>query len=272
MYSKINLRSNIIRYELEMKMFRIQHSGPDMNIMSSWLRPLVDECSNCIYDLMNIIFQFYLDQFFIVFIDDILIYSISKTEHVGHLRLKLHVLRDRRLYVKLNKCDFWLDRVVLLGHVISRDGIYVDTKKVEVVLQWSAPISVPDILSFLGITGYYHRFIEDFSKLARPLTQLTQKGMRFQWSEACERSFQELKHRLTTALVLSIPTENERFVVYTNASLHDLKCVWMQDRHVVAYALRQLKPLEAMYHVHDLELKSIIYTIHLLRFKLILKV
>ncbi|XP_073025121.1 uncharacterized protein [Primulina eburnea] len=113
--------------------------------------------------------------------------------------------------------------------------------------------------------SYYRRFMEGFSKIARPLTQLTQKGVRFQWSEACERSFQELKHRLTTAPVLSIPTENERFVVYTDASLHGLGCVLMQDRHVVAYASRQLKPHETRYPVHDLELAAIIFALKIWR-------
>ncbi|XP_073022767.1 uncharacterized protein [Primulina eburnea] len=136
---------------------------------------------------------------------------------------------------------------------------------VEAVLQWSSPTSVPEIRSFLGLAGYYRRFIEGFSKIARYLTQLTQKGVRFHWSEACERSFQELKHRLTTAPVLSIPTENERFVVYTDASLHGLGCVLMQDRHVVAYASRQLKPHETRYPVHDLELAAIIFALKIWR-------
>lgn len=144
--------------------------------------------------LMNRVFQPYLDRFVIVFIDDILIYSRSEAEHVEHLRSVLQILRDRQLYAKLSKCEFWLDRVVFLGHVISSDGISVDPNKVEAVLQWSAPTSVPDIRSFLGLAGYYRRFIEGFSKIARPLTQLTQKGVSFKWSEACEKSFQELKH------------------------------------------------------------------------------
>ncbi|XP_073270442.1 uncharacterized protein [Primulina huaijiensis] len=265
-YSKIDLRSGyhqirVREEDIQKTAFRTRYGHYEFLVMPFGLT----NAPAVFMSLMDRVFQPYLDRFVIVFIDDILIYSRSEAEHVGHLSSVLQVLRDRQLYAKLSKCEFWLDRVVFLGHVISRGGISVDPTKVEAVLQWSAPTSVPEIRSFLGLAGYYRRFIEGFSKIARPLTQLTQKGVRFQWSEACERSFQELKHRLTTAPVLSIPKENERFVVYTDASLHGLGCVLMQDRHVVAYASRQMKPHETRYPVHDLELAAIIFALKIWR-------
>ena len=124
-------------------------------------------------DLMHMVFQPYLDQFVMVFVDDILIYSQSKDEHEDHLRIVLHALRDHQLYAKFRKCDFWLIEVKFLGHVVSASGVSVDPDKVEAVMSWERPKSVFEIRSFLGLAGYYRRFIEDFSCLAAPMTRLT---------------------------------------------------------------------------------------------------
>ena len=126
-------------------------------------------------DLMNRVFQSYLDQYMVVFIDDILVYSSSHLEHEQHLRVVLQTLRENKLYAKLDKCEFWLKEVVFLGHVISTEGIFVDPKKVEVVLKWERPTNVIEIGSFLGLAGYYRRFMEGFSTVAPPLTRLTRK-------------------------------------------------------------------------------------------------
>ena len=125
--------------------------------------------------LMNSIYRPYLDKFVVVFIDDILIYSKTKEEHEEHLKIALQVLRDNKLYAKLSKCEFWLEEVSFLGHVISKDGISVDPSKVEAVLNWERPTNITEIRSFLGLAGYYRRFIKDFSKIAVPLTRLTRK-------------------------------------------------------------------------------------------------
>ena len=130
-------------------------------------------------DLMHRIFQPYLDQFVIVFVDDILIYSQSEWEHEYHLRIVLQLLRDRRLYAKFSKCEFWLTEVRFLGHVVSASGVLVDQEKVEEVMSWERPKSVFEIHSFLGLAGYYKRFIEDFSRIAAPMTRLTQKEVKF---------------------------------------------------------------------------------------------
>ena len=124
-------------------------------------------------DLMYRVFQPYLDQFVVVFVDDILIYSQSEEEHEDHLRVILQLLRDHQLYAKFSKCEFWLTEVRFLGHVVSTLGVSVNAKKVEAVMSWERPKSVFEIRSFLGLAGYYKRFIENFSQLAAPITRLT---------------------------------------------------------------------------------------------------
>ena len=124
-------------------------------------------------DLMNRVFKKYLDKFGIVFIDDILIYSRSKEDHVEHLRMVLKILKQKKLYAKFKKCEFWLDKIAFLGHIVSSEGISVDPSKVEAVENWPRPKSVSEVRSFLGLAGYYRRFVEGFSKIALPLTQLT---------------------------------------------------------------------------------------------------
>ena len=134
-------------------------------------------------DLMHRVFQSYLYQFDVVFVDDILIYSQSEWEHEDHLRIVLQMLRDHQLYAKFSKCEFWLTEVRFLGHVVSASGVSVDLKKVEAVMSWERPKSVFEIRSFLRLVGYYRRFIEDFSLLATPMTRLTRKEVKFDWDD-----------------------------------------------------------------------------------------
>uniref|UniRef100_A0A8R7TTJ8 Reverse transcriptase domain-containing protein n=1 Tax=Triticum urartu TaxID=4572 RepID=A0A8R7TTJ8_TRIUA len=152
--------------------------------------------------MMNKVFMEFLDKFVVVFIDDILVYSKKEEEHKEHLRLVLEKLREHQLYAKFSKCEFWLKEVGFLGHVISGEGIAVDPTKVQYVTEWLAPTSVGEIRSFLGLAGYYRRFIEKFSKIAKPMTELLKKDTKFKWTEDCEASFQELKKRLVTTPVL----------------------------------------------------------------------
>ncbi|GAU16878.1 hypothetical protein TSUD_368270 [Trifolium subterraneum] len=212
-------------------------------------------------EYMNRIFHSFLDQFVVVFIDDILVYSKSEEEHKEHLRIVLQVLKEKKLYAKLSKCEFWLKEVSFLGHVISSGGIAVDPAKVDAVMKWGTPESVSEIRSFLGLAGYYRRFIEGFSKMALPLTLLTRKDQAFVWDEKCEKSFQELKRKLTTAPVLILPDANESFVVYCDASKLGLGGVLMQKGKVVAYASRQLKVHERNYPTHDLELAAVVFAL-----------
>ncbi|KAL5542761.1 hypothetical protein UlMin_010471 [Ulmus minor] len=150
----------------------------------------------------------------------------------------LRTLVEHRLYSKFSKCEFWLQSVQFLGHVISKDGLSVDPAKIEAVSEWTAPTSVTEIRSFLGLAGYYRRFVEGFSTLAAPLTALTKKDRKFEWSDKCEQSFQELKRRLTSAPILVLPTDDAYFTVYCDASKIGLGAVLMQNEKVIAYASR----------------------------------
>ena len=169
-------------------------------------------------DFMNRIFQPYLDQFVIVFIDDILIYSGSKKDHEENLRVVLQILRENQLYVKFSKCQFWLDSIAFLGHVIPDERVYVDPQNIEAIGNWKPPTNVTEIQSFLGLAGYYRKFVEGFSKLVAPLTKLTRKEEKFVWSEACQQSFDELKRKLTSAPVLTLPSGQDGYTVYCDAS------------------------------------------------------
>jgi hypothetical protein len=212
-------------------------------------------------NLMNEIFMPYLDKFVIVFIDDILIYSKNKEDHAKHLRIALQVLREHQLYAKFSKCEFWLDQVEFLGHVISKEGIAMNPSKVQSVLDWQAPTNVKEVRGFLGMARYYQRFIEGFSKIAGPMTKLLRKNTPFEWSEKCEESFQELKKKLTTAPILAVPETGKDYTVYCDASKNGLGCVLMQDRKVIAYGSRQLKPHEVNYPTHDLELAAVVFAL-----------
>jgi hypothetical protein len=211
--------------------------------------------------MMNKVFVEYLDKFIVVFIDDILVYSRNEEEHEGHLRLVLQKLRDHKLYAKLSKCEFWLKQVAFLGHVVSKGGISGDPSKVQDVLSWKAPTSVSDIRSFLGLAGYYRRFIEGFSKISKPMTELLEKDKQFKWTPACESSFQELKKRLTTAPVLVMSDMEKPFSIYCDESGQGLGCELMQDGRVVAYGSRHLWKHEVNYPTHDLELAVVVHAL-----------
>jgi hypothetical protein len=176
---------------------------------------------------MNKVFMEYLNKFVMVFIDDILVYSRSEEEHEGHLRLVLQKLREHRLYAKLSKCEFWMKQVAFLGHVISKGGISVDPSKVPHVLSCNVPTSVGDIQSFLGLAGYYRRFIEGFLKISKPMIELLEKDKKFEWTPACEVSFQELKKQLTTTTILVMPNMEKPVSIYCDASGQGLGCVHM---------------------------------------------
>jgi hypothetical protein len=140
-----------------------------------------------------------LDKFVVVFIDDVLINSKSQKDHDHHLRIALGRLRAHQLYTKFSKCEFWLEKIAFLGHILTIEGIEVDPSKVEAVSKWKQPSSVCEIRSFLGMVGYYCRFIKGFSSIAEPLTELLKKENKFVWTPKCEESFQDIKKKLTTA-------------------------------------------------------------------------
>ena len=179
--------------------------------------------------LMNLVFMPELDKFMVMFIDDILIYLENEADHAEHLRIVLSKLREHMLYAKFSKCEFWLSKVPFLGHILSRDGISVDPSKVQEVMDWKAPTSVHEVWSFLGLVGYYRRFIPDFSKIAKPMTRLLQKDEKYKWTLECEAAFHTLRTLLTTAPVLAQPDIDKPFDIFCDASGRGLGCVLMQE-------------------------------------------
>ncbi|GJT14899.1 putative reverse transcriptase domain-containing protein [Tanacetum coccineum] len=208
-------------------------------------------------DLMDYVCKPYLDRFVIVFIDDILIYSKSRKEHEGHYKLILRLLKKEELYANFLKCEFWLSNVQFLGHVIDSEGVHVDPSKIKSIKDWASPKTPTEIRQFLGLVGYYRRFIEGFSKIARPMTKLTQKSIKFDWGEKAEVAFRLLKQKLCSVSISALPEGSENFVVYCDASHKRLGAVLMQKEKVLAYASRQLKVHEKNYTTHDLELDAV---------------
>jgi hypothetical protein len=168
--------------------------------------------------LMNSIFMPELDKFVVVFIDNILVYSKSTEDHEEHLRVVLQRLWDHHLYTKFSKCEFWINEVSFLGHMISSEGIVVDPSKVRDVLEWELPKSVHQVRSFLGLAGYYRRFILNFSKISKPITELLKKGTKYIWSKECDEAFETLKMLLVTSSVLAQPDIAKPFDVYCDTS------------------------------------------------------
>ncbi|KAA0041710.1 putative retroelement [Cucumis melo var. makuwa] len=225
LFSKIDLRSGyhqlkVRESDIAKTAFRTRYGHYEFRVMSFDLT----NAPAVFMDLMNRIFHRYLDQFVIVFIDDILVYSVDRESHEEHLRIVLQTLREKQLYSKFSKCEFWLEQVVFLGHVVSAKGVSLDPQKVEAIVNWERPISATEVRSFLGLAGYYRRFIEDFSRLALPLTALTRKNVKFEWEGLCD---------------------------FCDASRLGLGYVLMQDGNVIAYASRQLRSMSKANVVAD---------------------
>ena len=206
MFSKIDLQSgyNQIRVreeDIEKTAFCTKYGHYEYKVMSFGLT----NAPAIFMETMNSMLRGFLDNFVVVFIDDILIYSKTEEEHERHLRLVLETLRKNKFYAKLKKCEFWLSEVAFLGHVINQHGILVDPSKVSTIIGWPRPSNVKEVRSFLGLAGYYRRFVKDFSIIAKPMTKLTQKDVKFQWNEECERTFSTLKNSLVTAPILTLP-------------------------------------------------------------------
>jgi hypothetical protein len=229
-FSKLDLRSDyhqvrIKDEDIRKTMFQIRYGHYEFVVIPFRLT----NTSTTFMCLMNNIFSQYLDKFVVVFIDDILVYSKTKEEHDEHLRIVLQMLRKHKLYAKFEKCDFYQKEIQYLGHVISAEGIVVDPKKIKAIMECSVPKDVVDIWSFMGITGYYRRFIEGFSKIAYPITSLQKKGTKFNWSEKCQNSFNKLKELLTTAPILKVADPNKDFTVCVDVSKEGLGGVLTQE-------------------------------------------
>nr|GEU41467.1 putative reverse transcriptase domain-containing protein [Tanacetum cinerariifolium] len=177
----------------------------------------------------------------------------NKEDHVEHLKTILELLKNEKLYAKFSKCDFWLESIHFLGHVIDSDGVHVDPAKVEAIQNWSAPTTPTEVRQFLGLAGYYRRFIESFLLISKPLSKLTQKNKKYEWGMEEEEAFQTLKQKLCSAPILALPEGTENFIVYCDASLMGYGAILMQRENVIAYASRQLKKHKENYTTHDLE-------------------
>ncbi|GJU49297.1 putative reverse transcriptase domain-containing protein [Tanacetum coccineum] len=185
----------------------------------------------------------------------------DEKEHEEHLKVILELLKKDKLYAKFSKCEFWIPKVHFLGHVIDSRGIHVDPAKIESIKDWASPMTPTEIRQFLGLAGYYRRFIEGFSKIAKPMTKLTQKGIKFNWGEKEEKAFQLIKQKLCSAPILALPEGSEGLVVYCDASHKGLGTVLMRREKVIAYASRQLKVYKKNYTTHDLELGSVVFAL-----------
>ncbi|GJS53017.1 putative reverse transcriptase domain-containing protein [Tanacetum coccineum] len=218
-HSKIDLRSGYhqlrVRGEdIPKTAFKTRYGHYEFQVMPFGLTnvPAV------LMDIMNRVCKPYLDKFVIVFIDDILIYSRHKEEHANHLRIILELLKKEKLYAKFSKCDFWISIVQFLRHLIDSQGLHVDPAKIKAVKNWTSLTTPTEIRQFLGLVGYYQRFIKDFSKIAKSLTELTQKNKKYIWGENQESAFQLLKQKLYEAPILALPEGNDDFIVYCDAS------------------------------------------------------
>jgi hypothetical protein len=165
------------------------------------------------------------------------------------------------MYAKLSKCSFYHKKIHYLGHIISEEGIAVDPENIEAIKGWKKPKNVTEFRSFTSLAGYYRRFIAGFLRVAHPITSLKRKGKKFQWTEECEKSFQQLKQLLTSSPILEIADPNEDFIVFTDASKEGLGGVLSQNGFVICYESRKLKKHERLYATHDLELASIVHAL-----------
>ena len=219
--------------------------------------------------LMNDIFREYLDEFVIVYLDDILIYSKTKEEHLKHLRLVLKTLKEHKLYAKLKKCELVRQKVEYTGHYISAEGITVDPRKISTIKDWPAPTNVSEVRSFLGLASYYRKFVPGFSAVATPLTSLLHKDKHFQWTSSEQEAFNTLKKKLTTTPVLLLPDPNKPFTITTDTSDFAIGAVLTQDQgkgeQPVTYESRKLSPAEQNYPIHEKELLAIVHAIRLWR-------
>ncbi|WMV33121.1 hypothetical protein MTR67_026506 [Solanum verrucosum] len=216
-------------------------------------------------DLMNRVFKPYLDQFVVVSIDDILIFSRNNEDHDKHLRIILKILLEKELYAKFSKCEFWLDEVAFLGNIVSTKRVKVDPCKIQAVVEWRPPKSPTEVRSFLVLVGYYIRFVKGFSIISSPLTKLLQKEAKFIWDDKCQESFETLKSLLTHAPIVTLPIEGKEYVVYNDASHNGLGSVLIQEGNVISYVSRKLKPHELNYPTHDLELAVIVFALKIWR-------
>ncbi len=210
--------------------------------------------------LMNDIFREWLDDFVVVYIDDILIYSSSMEEHAKHLRKVFQRLKENKLYAKLEKCEFGVTKMDFLRHRITQEGLVMDDHKVKAILDWEPPKSVPALRSFLGLASYYRKFIKNFAKIVAPLTNLLKKSaVSYDWDEACNEAFETLKGILMKVPVLKLPDFDKDFEIHSDASDFAIGGVIVQDGRPVAFESKKLNETERRWPIHEKEMWAVIH-------------
>lgn len=212
-------------------------------------------------NLMNDVLYEYLDRFVVVYLDDLVVYSGSFSEHVAHLKLVFSRLREFKLYVKKEKCEFCRQEVKFLGHWVSKGRIRMDEKKVKAILDWPPPTKVADLRSFLGLENYYRKliFIKGYSKKVNPLTDLLKKDQKWCWTDECQEAFDKLKSAVASEPVLKLPDFELPFEVHTDASDRAIGGVLVQEGHPIAFESRKLKEAEQRYSVHEKEMAAVVH-------------
>ena len=215
---------------------------------------------------MNEVLRECLDEFASVYIDDILIFSESFEEHLQHLRKVLQCLRQAKLKIKLQKYKFYEAEIKYLGHIVGRNGLKPDPEKIDKIKNMLRPKNIKELRAVLGLFNYYRKFIQEFSKIAKPMNQLLRKENKFKWGIEQEKSFRYLKKKLTEAPILQYSDFNKQFVIFTDASENGLGAVLSQidekkRERVILYDSRSLTKAEANYSTTDLECLAIIWAV-----------
>ena len=210
--------------------------------------------------VMDGIFSKYSD-FVCVYIDDILIFSKSREEHLQHLQIVLSLLRKHKLFAKLSKCSFLQKEVKFLGHVASAEGVKVDPAKLAAVTKWQEPRNAKEVHSFTGFANYFRKFIQGYTNMVAPLTALLKKSAEFVWTEKCQRAFEDVKHALASAPVLALPDYTKLFEVVADASGFAIGAVLLQEGRVIAYESKAMSPAERNYSAGDQELLAVVHAL-----------
>jgi hypothetical protein len=262
-FSKLDLMSGYYQIRIEeadrfKTSFRTRYGAFEFRVLPFGLTNAVESFQT----LMQTVFKEQLDDFIICYLDDLLVFSRSGTEHLQHLRTVFEILRKNRLFAKQSKCEFFKSEISFLGHVISNNQLMTDPEKTVAIQNWSVPRNVKQVQSWLGITGYYRKFIKSYSEKALPLTKLIRKDSKFEWTVKQQEAFEELKNALTASPVLILPDVSKTFTLTTDASKFCIGAVLQQDKgnglQPIAYLSKKLNEHECNYPVHEQELLAIV--------------
>jgi hypothetical protein len=236
--------------------FKTHHGHYQFKVMSFGLTnaPATFQC------IMNAVLEPFLMKFVLVFLDDILICSPDLKSHTRHITMVLEKLRAHKLYMKLSKCPFSQRQLVYLGHIITDKGVATDLAKTEAMVQWPVPTTITELRGFLGLTGYYKKFIHHYGILAKPLTDLLKKKQ-FEWYVEAQRAFESLKTAMTTAHVLAIPDFDMSFIVETHACDLGIGAVLMYKHRPVAFLSKALGPLHKKLSIYEKEFLALIMAV-----------